>query len=155
MMHRVQRALTQPIEILEQSFYDDRECFKVKGTKGSEYTVKIYYNKASFCSCPDFFQRNHHCKHILYVLLKHFNIDSGGLRQLQNQPYIGIHDLKQSSNVDGDICPICHDSIDGIQYACHQCCNNFHYDCVSHWLAASRRQNQSPTCPMCRTTTFI
>lgn len=72
---RIDRAKTQRLYLVRRgNVSDDLECeFVVLGSTGNVYTVKIA--KLPFCTCPDS-QKGHHCKHILFVLMKVIGIDS-------------------------------------------------------------------------------
>ena len=69
---RIERALSQRLYLIEQSDISSEEeglqrRFAVLGSTGNVYEVIV--GKRPHCSCPDC-QRNHLCKHILFIMLK-------------------------------------------------------------------------------------
>lgn len=67
---RIQRALSQTLYLVQRGEINNAtsECeFVVLGSTGNVYNVKISHLPS--CSCPDS-SKGHHCKHILFVLLK-------------------------------------------------------------------------------------
>ncbi|GAA5915396.1 hypothetical protein JCM5296_005995 [Sporobolomyces johnsonii] len=65
---RVQRVMSQRFFCVARERTDEiSETFKVLGSTGNAYTIKI--GKMPSCNCPDGLKGNH-CKHILFVFLK-------------------------------------------------------------------------------------
>ncbi|GAA5858171.1 hypothetical protein JCM1840_001069 [Sporobolomyces johnsonii] len=65
---RVERVMSQRFFCVARERTDEiSETFKVLGSTGNAYTIKI--GKMPSCNCPDGLKGNH-CKHILFVFLK-------------------------------------------------------------------------------------
>lgn len=71
---RLHRALSQRLIVLHRSGitgggqYGEQETFKMAGTTGNVYTVRISAEPA--CDCPDSANGRNTCKHILYIMVK-------------------------------------------------------------------------------------
>jgi hypothetical protein len=68
---RKKRGKEQKIFLILTHEYDEdilERKYEVMGTTCNAYTVII--NSEPTCTCPDFTQRNHRCKHIYFVLTK-------------------------------------------------------------------------------------
>ena len=71
---RLHRAMSQRLIVLHRSGiasngqYGEQEIFKLAGSTGNVYTVRICTEPA--CDCPDSSNGRNTCKHILYVMVK-------------------------------------------------------------------------------------
>lgn len=67
---RAQRALTQPIHLLEVEHEGYKQWkLKIEGSTGNEYEL-LLTNSGCSCTCPDFSKRLQDCKHIKFVVLR-------------------------------------------------------------------------------------
>lgn len=69
---RANRAKTQKIFLANRNVNDTSASFKVLGSTGNLYDVAL--NGHPNCSCPDYTTRGTRCKHILFMLIKIFNV---------------------------------------------------------------------------------
>ncbi|CDH61417.1 ring finger domain-containing protein [Lichtheimia corymbifera JMRC:FSU:9682] len=73
MQSRLQRALTQRMFVFRREQKSQYHAeFQVLGSTGNLYTVKIANHMT--CSCFDYVSRHLHCKHLLLVLARVFNL---------------------------------------------------------------------------------
>ncbi|KAI7880320.1 hypothetical protein K492DRAFT_177999 [Lichtheimia hyalospora FSU 10163] len=73
MQSRLQRALTQRMFVFKREQKDQYHTdFQVLGSTGNLYTVTIANHMS--CSCFDYVTRQLHCKHLLLVLARVFNL---------------------------------------------------------------------------------
>ncbi|KAH7916076.1 hypothetical protein BJ138DRAFT_1076281 [Hygrophoropsis aurantiaca] len=68
-LERVDRVMSQRFFMIDRARNGNDLCetFKVLGSTGNVYTVKI--DKTPSCDCPDA-RKGNHCKHILFIYLK-------------------------------------------------------------------------------------
>lgn len=71
---RAHRAKTQKIFLANRNVEDNSATFQVLGSTGNIYNVGL--NGAPVCSCPDHSTRGSRCKHILFMLIKIFNVEN-------------------------------------------------------------------------------
>jgi hypothetical protein len=69
---RANRAKTQKIFLANRNVDDKSATFEVLGSTGNIYTVAL--DGVPKCTCPDHCTRNSRCKHILFMLIKIFNV---------------------------------------------------------------------------------
>lgn len=69
---RAYRAKTQKIYLANRQVDDNSAIFQVLGSSGKIYNVSL--EGTPKCSCPDHTIRESRCKHILFMLLKIFNV---------------------------------------------------------------------------------
>ena len=84
---RAQRAKTQKIFLANRNIEDNSASFQVLGSTGNIYNVAL--NGVPSCSCPDHSTRHKRCKHILFMLIKIFNVqdpykDTFSQEEIQN-----------------------------------------------------------------------
>ncbi|CDS06872.1 hypothetical protein LRAMOSA09397 [Lichtheimia ramosa] len=73
MQSRLQRALTQRMFVFKREQKGQYQVeFQVLGSTGNLYTVNIA--KRMTCTCIDFVTRHLHCKHLLLILARVFNL---------------------------------------------------------------------------------
>lgn len=65
---RRERAMTQPIYVLDCTIGSDTATFDVLGTSKTVYHVTYSIVETSRCSCPDHVVRGNTCKHIYFIL---------------------------------------------------------------------------------------
>lgn len=65
---RVERAFQQRIYLIEFQKADDGATFVILGNSRRVYNVVL--NDTIECTCPDYAQRKHFCKHCLFVTLR-------------------------------------------------------------------------------------
>lgn len=70
---RAYRAKTQKIFLANRLIDDNSATFQVLGSTGNIYNVAL--NGEPVCSCPDHSTRGSRCKHILFMLIKIFNVE--------------------------------------------------------------------------------
>lgn len=71
---RVNKATTENILLFNRNPDDETTTFRVMGATGKVYDVKLE-NKPT-CTCPDHIERNIRCKHILFILIKIFEMQN-------------------------------------------------------------------------------
>ena len=154
MIARMRRALSEPIEFEITDCQDvDSEQFEVIGSTGKSYSVSINRMKKSQCSCMDFKNRGKICKHIIAILMKHYLLNINQIRELDENPYLGLDDVPSRTSSGGETneeCPICFQNIDQIEWVCERCTKVCHITCISEWFSMLHVQSMTPSCPMCR-----
>lgn len=71
---RAHRAKTQKIFLANRNIEDNSATFQVLGSTGNIYNVTL--NGTPICSCLDHITRGSRCKHILFMLIKIFNVEN-------------------------------------------------------------------------------
>lgn len=71
---RAHKAKTQKIFLANRLIDDNSATFQVLGSTGNIYNVAL--NDNPVCSCPDYTTRGTRCKHILFMLIKIFNVEN-------------------------------------------------------------------------------
>lgn len=150
MLPRFKRALCQKIDFCLLSTDEAEDKFEVIGTQGDQYIVKVRRERGSQCSCRDFQLREGLCKHIMVICMKHYLFNFNQIKNLHDQPHLGINDVPLTTSLIGDACPICFVDFQVPEWTCEKCCKCFHYECISNWFEISTRQNMQPSCPTCR-----
>jgi hypothetical protein len=69
---RVHRAKTENILLNNRDINDASTTFEIIGTQGIIYKVKL--DNSPTCTCPDHEQKHNRCKHILFMLVKIFEL---------------------------------------------------------------------------------
>ena len=73
---RIERCYTDNIYLIEslpqEEEYPYKRIYVIMGHSGKIYNVTITNNPN--CTCPDYVQRGHRCKHIYFVLMRIMNI---------------------------------------------------------------------------------
>lgn len=102
---RAHRAKTQKIFLANRNVEDNSATFDVLGSTGNVYKVEL--NGLPVCSCPDHSTRGSRCKHILFMLIKIFNVEDPyktSFTQNEIQKYIDIYKTNISKfNVQVDL----------------------------------------------------
>lgn len=153
MIARFRRSLLEPIEYEYIHSTDEcggRDVFEVIGSRGNLYEVSVYQEKKCDCTCADFRIRGSLCKHVILILMKHYNCSFGKIKKMTDNPYLGLNDVVNATSLCGDDCPICFGECSTDEWSCEQCCKNVHLNCVANWLEICRKQGMNPSCPMCR-----
>jgi hypothetical protein len=165
---RINRAKTQRIYLINRDINDDFAMFEVMGTTGNIYFVELDGNPT--CTCPDFTQRSNRCKHILFMLVKLFNVPNPYQNKFtvkEIKKYIKKYkeilmqftvdyDYDDISKLDPDIgpkcvddnCVVCMDPLsNGEKYIyCKKFCGRcLHVDCYTHLIM----KNPALKCPYC------
>ena len=160
---RVYRAKTQKIYLVNRDVHDNSATFKIMGTTGNIYEVKLAGSPT--CTCPDHTQSKNRCKHILFMLIKIFNVDDPYLTDFalkEIKKYIKDYNtnikkfnvtydtIKKCVDVgakcENDNCVICLDSLqNGEQYVyCKSFCGRcVHKDCYDVVISSNKK------CPYC------
>jgi hypothetical protein len=132
---------------------------------------------SQMCTCRD----AELCTHVLYVMMRYFGVPKdcdvlwqtsltdheielildGRVKRQQEPRKQPVYRTKSGKSkvrrlpiADGDVCPICYDSLTDCERAkvawCRLSCGgNFHRSCVKAWIEARRASGDPPTCPMC------
>ena len=168
---RLHRALSQRLIVLHRSGitgggqYGEQETFKMAGTTGNVYTVRISAEPA--CDCPDSANGRNTCKHILYIMVKvlkaprHLAFQAGLLPSelhhiLHNAPAFTGSDSGTTNTtsatstttaattkrkpVGADDCPICFCPIEAgedVVWCRAVCGTNLHASCFRQWRVAT------------------
>jgi hypothetical protein len=166
---RVHRAKTQKIYLVNRDVSDESATFTIMGTTENIYEVELIGSPV--CSCPDHQQRKNRCKHILFMLIKIFNVDEPyqeeftlkEIKKFIKEYKINIAKFNVKYDIKGgcvdvgakcieDDCVVCLDSLqNGESYIyCKTSCGRcIHNDCYNMVVKSSKR------CPYCNMTDFI
>lgn len=154
MEQRIERALNEPIYVLDKFQSEAQVLLTVtSGTSSRTYNVIITPTTVT-CSCPDHYTRKVMCKHILAVMLKVFKITPESLYECDTSMIFGIAGNQISTPVVSDDntredseCAVCYDTIKLSQIirGCPTCKHIFHYHCIRIWQSHGHK-----TCPLCR-----
>lgn len=69
---RAERAKTQKLYLINRNVDNDSATFDVMGSRGVSYVVEL--SGVPSCTCPDHETRGTRCKHILFILIRIFNL---------------------------------------------------------------------------------
>lgn len=146
---RVERAISQKLYLINRNVDSDSATFDVMGSRGVSYIVTLDGNPS--CTCPDHTTRGSRCKHILFILIRIFDLVDPYQKKFTQKEVKGyikkyIENIKKL-NIKYDVvkgcvdvgakylddnCPICLDPIlNGEVYIyCKQSCGRcIHTDC--------------------------
>lgn len=151
MIPRYKKALSEPIDFTSIETGSD-QYFEVSGSTGNLYRVSINRETASECNCADYRNRKRMCKHIMCVLIKEYLLNIDQIRELEQNPHLGLNDVPINTSLCGDACdcPVCFQQIDQVEWQCQQCKKVFHMACISDWFNILQRQRMELSCPTCR-----
>jgi hypothetical protein len=170
-MSRKERAFEQNIYLLDviptNTPYEKK--FRVVGTTGNTYTVRINENPS--CTCPDNRENYNTCKHLYFILLRVMRIKTSVRKYwsktdlmaiFQNMPQFIENQIVMNSQAKqkydnlnkniknkikqrfDDICPICLDTIDesmnNSDYCKNNCGKSVHTDCFNIWMNATNKE---------------
>jgi hypothetical protein len=165
---RAHRAKTQKIFLANRNVDDNSATFQVLGSTGNIYNVAL--DGAPICSCPDHSTRGSRCKHILFMLIKIFNVEDPyktTFTQEEIQKYIDAYKANISrfnvqvdpntvnkSNVNYDVgekyldddCCVCLDPIQNGEERVH--CKKVCGRCI-HTNCYNMIKQVSKNCPYC------
>lgn len=165
---RAQRAKTQKIFLANRNVDDNSATFQVLGSTGNIYNVAL--NGSPNCSCPDHSTRGSRCKHILFMLIKIFNVEDPyktAFTQDEIQKYIDAYKVNisrfnvqidpntiNSSNICYDVgekyldddCCVCLDPIQNGEERVH--CKKVCGRCI-HTNCYNMIKKVSKNCPYC------
>lgn len=167
---RAQRAKTQKIFLANRNLDDSSATFDVLGASGNLYKVSL--NDSPKCSCPDHTTRGSRCKHILFMLIKIFNVNDpykSVFTQNEIQQYINSYKTNianytiqvdpatialNTKNISYDVgekfldddCCVCLDPIDNgeVRVHCKKVCGR----CI-HASCYEMIKKVSKNCPYC------
>jgi hypothetical protein len=145
-----------------------KRSFRIQGSTGNVYVVSVARRPG--CTCIDHRINGHTCKHILFVMLRVYDIprtnDVVWQSQLGREELEGVlgrefgRRPRDRRKVDGgDCCPICYEEMHATGHGtddlvrlkwCGACGNNVHEACFSRWMADCLRRGADPTCVVCR-----
>ena len=160
---REYRAKTQKIYLINRDVTNNSAKFKVLGTTGKVYDIVL--SGTPTCTCMDFQNRRAKCKHILFMLVRIFNVtdpyqDTFTTKEIRqyiktyqknierfNIPYDEIEQCVsiQPKNLD-DVCVICLDPLqNGLPYVyCRESCGRcLHKECH---MATKKINTKCPYC---------
>lgn len=162
---RVERAKTQRIYLVNRNVENESAIFDVMGSRGIIYKVKL--SGSPSCTCPDYETRHSRCKHILFILIRIFNVDDPYQEKFTTKEIkkyiksykdniskltIKYDDIKQCIDVGAkcvdDDCAICLDQINnGEPYVyCKEYCGRcIHEDCYNMVI----KKQTHPKCVYC------
>lgn len=177
---RIERAKQQTMYMIDMNINRKKWYgeFKVIGTTGNLYTVKLGHKTS--CDCPDFSNNGKFCKHIYFVFIKVFKVDPYDKlrikiprpirKELMNGvPTILAREIVPSASILDkyeqlkhtkaevkrrditDDCPICMEPMsgeEGVSWCFAVCGNNFHTACFDRWLQVMAIRE--PSCVLCR-----
>lgn len=160
---RIHRAKTQKIYLINRYVTDKLATFEIMGTTGNVYNVTLSGNP--ICTCPDHQQRKNRCKHILFMLVKIFDVEDPYQEEFSTKEikkYIKEYNtnitrftvkydivngcIDVGEKCEEDDCVICLDSLqNGEEYVhCKKFCGRcIHKDCYNMVISSNKR------CPYC------
>ena len=172
-MVRLERAIAQPIQILDKwNETPSNTKFEIAGLTQTYFVTMRSFSPQ--CTCVDFVLRGERlpCKHIFYVYLRVLKLPSPRiLNDGQGQPRYIEFDFEEAFELsrklvrreeaaasevqiklyrerDDTDCSICYDALDynspSSLESCGQCRHAFHRLCIEIWA------KRTPTCPLCR-----
>lgn len=168
---RIDRALSQPLYLVEDSF----PHLYIMGSTGNVYCVDI--DSKLSCNCPDYLRRRAPCKHILFLLLRYYGLSVTQVCSNTDDLLTHIQNKKGNDNVycseylqkkwngkeeqqqeeqqgspdPDDCCPICLEEFEmteasSIVQCVYSCKNYVHTKCFEMY----RKHNTKAKCPHCR-----
>ena len=165
-MQRIQRALQQPIYLLDATYNTNTKEWKilVQGYSGSNYELLLGM-ESLVCGCPDYQIRNNTCKHLYFIFGKVLDFNQNKLLNLQRNKGLYVqypefnellhkrltkkqtqeNNTQQVSNLrSNEYCVICFEEFGNDMIDCNNCKNVFHSGCLRRWL------KRNEICPLCR-----